>query len=61
MKLVKNAVGRFVPTEVNGVKQTPFKGVGKFKPKGNKAAPPIRSCADYPIDGNKIVKNLIQK
>ncbi len=58
MKLVKNSAGRLVPTEVNGQKQIPFKGVGKYKPKGNKAAPPIRSCADYPPDGNKVVKNL---
>ncbi len=58
MKLVKNAVGRLVPTNVNGQKQIPFKGVGKYKPKGKKAAPPIRSCADYPADGNKVVKNL---
>ncbi len=58
MKLVKNAVGRLVPTNINGQKQIPFKGVGKYKPKGKKAAPPIRSCADYPADGNKVVKNL---
>ena len=58
MKLVKNAIGRLVPTVVNGKKQVPFKGVGKYKPIGNKAKPPIRSCADYPTDGNKVVKNL---
>lgn len=58
MKLVKNAAGRLVPTEINGEKQIPFKGVGKYKPKGNKYGPPIRSCVDYPADGNKLVKNL---
>ncbi len=58
MKLVKNAAGRFVPKEVNGQKQTPFKGVAKFTPKGNKNKPAIRSCADYPGDGNKVAKNL---
>ena len=58
MKLVKNAAGRIVPTTVNGLKQIPYKGVGKYKPKGFKAKPPIRSCADYPADGNKVVKNL---
>ena len=58
MKLVKNAAGRMVPNEVNGKKQTPFKGVGKFKPKGKKANPAIRSCIDYPADGNKVQKNL---
>ncbi|MAT57015.1 MAG: citrate lyase subunit alpha [Ignavibacteriae bacterium] len=58
MKLVKNAVNRLVPNEVNGEKQIPFQGVGKYKPIGNKAKPPIRSCADYPADGNKIIKSL---
>lgn len=58
MKLVKNAVNRLVPNEVNGEKQIPFQGVGKYKPIGNKAKPPIRSCADYPTDGNKIIKSL---
>ncbi|MEN8193705.1 MAG: citrate lyase subunit alpha, partial [Bacteroidota bacterium] len=58
MKLVKNAVGRLVPTEVNGLKQIPFKGVNKYKPKGKKVGAPIKSCSDYPIDGNKVVKNL---
>lgn len=58
MKLVKNAAGRFVPTTVNGEKQIPYKGIGKHKPNGKMAAPPIRSCIDYPADGNKVVKNL---
>lgn len=58
MKLVKNAAGRLVPTEVNDTKQTPFQGVGKYRPTGNKAKPPIRTCADYPDDGNKLAKNL---
>ena len=58
MKLVKNAAGRLVPTEVNGIEQIPFKGVNKFKPSGKKAAPPVRSCIDYPGNGNKVVKDL---
>jgi citrate lyase subunit alpha/citrate CoA-transferase len=58
MKLVKNAAGRLVPTVVNGQKQVPFKGVAKYKPNGKKHGPPIRSCADYPDDGNKVVKNM---
>ncbi|RMD50305.1 MAG: citrate lyase subunit alpha [Ignavibacteria bacterium] len=58
MELVKNAVGRLVPKEVNGEKQIPFKGVGKYIPKGNKYGPPIKSCANFPMDGNKVVKNL---
>jgi citrate lyase subunit alpha/citrate CoA-transferase len=58
MKLVKNAAGRLVPTSVNGRKEIPFKGVDKYKPVGNKAKPPIRTCIDYPKNGNKVVKNL---
>jgi citrate lyase subunit alpha/citrate CoA-transferase len=58
MKLVRNAAGRLVPTIVNGRKEIPFKGVDKYKPIGNKAKPPIRTCMDYPKDGNKVVKNL---
>lgn len=58
MKLVKNAAGRLVPTIINNQKQTPFKGVNKYRPTGYKAKPPIRTCIDYPEDGNKVVKNL---
>jgi len=58
MKLIKNSANRLVPAEVNGEKQIPFKGVGKYKPEGNKANPQIRSCSGYPDDGNKLVKNL---
>ena len=58
IKMVKNAVGRMVPTEVNGKAAIPFQGVGKYKPKGRKFAPPIPSVADYPPDGNKLVKDL---
>ena len=47
-----------VPTEVNGKQAVPFKGAGKFRPSGNKAAPPIATCADYPDDGNKAVTNI---
>ncbi len=56
--LVSNAVGRLVPTQVNGKPSIPFQGVGKFRPTGCKAGPPIRSCADYPADGNKLVATL---
>jgi len=58
MKLVKNAAGRLVPTQVNGQEQIPFKGVGKYRPNGNKAKPQIRSCIEYPSSGNKVQKNL---
>jgi citrate lyase subunit alpha/citrate CoA-transferase len=58
MKMIKNAAGRLVPDEINGEKQIPYMGVDKYKPTGHKYGPPIRSCADYPPDGNKVVKNL---
>ncbi|RMF09056.1 MAG: citrate lyase subunit alpha, partial [Candidatus Neomarinimicrobiota bacterium] len=57
-KMIENAAGRKVPTEVNGVPQTPYQGVDGYRPSGNKAAPPIRSAADYPRDGNKVVPGL---
>ena len=57
-ELVENAAGRLVPTVVNGKEQVPYRGVGKHRPEGRKAAPPIASAADYPADGNKVVKDL---
>ena len=57
-KLVKNALGRLVPEQVNGKAVIPYMGVGKYKPQGRKYAPPISSCADYPADGNKLVSSL---
>jgi citrate lyase subunit alpha/citrate CoA-transferase len=56
-KLVKNALGRLIPTEVNGKPQIPYQGVGKYKPDYRKYAPPVASCADFPT-GNKLVKDL---
>ena len=58
LKLIKNAADRKVPSIVNNVKSVPFKGVGKYSPKGVKVAPPIRSCQDYPPSGNKVVSSL---
>lgn len=55
MRLTENAAGRLVPTEINGQPATPYQGVGKFRPTGRKAGPPIRTCAAYPADGNKVV------
>ncbi|MFH1220839.1 MAG: citrate lyase subunit alpha [Candidatus Eisenbacteria bacterium] len=57
-ELVKNAIGKLVPTVVNGKEQVPYMGVGKYAPTGRKAAPPIASTKDYPADGNKVVKDL---
>lgn len=56
--LVVNAIGRTVPTEVNGKVQVPYKGVGKYHPSGRKYAPRISSCVDFPEDGNKLVPTL---
>ena len=58
MDTVKNAAGREVITRINGEEAVPFKGVGKYRPEGSKHAPKIASCADYPADGNKMVKDL---
>ncbi|MBI5730295.1 MAG: citrate lyase subunit alpha, partial [Ignavibacteriales bacterium] len=58
MKMIKNKAGRLVPNVINNQKQIPFKGVDKFKSSGRIANPPIRTCAEYPGDGNKEVKSL---
>jgi citrate lyase subunit alpha/citrate CoA-transferase len=57
-RLVENAAGRLVPEEVNGREAVPFQGVGKYRPRGRKAAPPLVSCADFPADGNKVLPGL---
>ena len=58
VNFVKNALGRLVPTEVNGKPQIPYMGVGKYQPTGNRYAPRLSSCIDYPSDGNKTVPTL---
>ncbi len=58
MKLVKNAAGRLVPTEINGQKQTPYQGVWNYQPEGRKHAPRIPSNTNHPLDGNKQVADL---
>ncbi|MCK5520065.1 MAG: citrate lyase subunit alpha, partial [Candidatus Marinimicrobia bacterium] len=55
---IKNAVGRMIPSEINGKKVIPFKGAGKHKPEGRRYGPPLVSCADYPPDGNKQIASL---
>ncbi len=55
-----NAVGRPVPVEVNGRSQVPFAGVDGFRPRGRQAAPPIRTAADYPRDGDKRIGSLAE-
>lgn len=57
-KLVENALGRLVPTEINGEPAVPYLGIGKYKPEGRKYGPKIPSNADFPLDGNKQVSSL---
>ncbi len=57
-KLEMNVAGRMVPTTINGKLAVPFQGVGKYRPAGRKAAPPVATCADYPPDGNKVLPDL---
>ena len=52
-KLVQNAAGRMVPVEINRTAAIPFAGVGRHRPFGRKTGPLIRSCADYPANGDK--------
>ena len=57
-EIVVNAVGRKVPTVVNGAEQIAYPGIGQHVPNGRRHAPPIRSSADYPADGNKVVGSI---
>lgn len=53
LEFVINAAGRKVPTMVNGRPGIPFQGVSKYRPRGQVTAVPIRTCSDYPSDGDK--------
>lgn len=55
---IHNAVGRELPAMINDRKALPFEGVGRHQPQGNKAAPPIRRCSDYPDSGDKRIENI---
>lgn len=57
-KMVRNAVGRLVPAEINGQAAVPYEGVGKHRPEKRKAAPKVSVCADYPADGDKVVADI---
>jgi len=57
-KVVTNALGRQVPTLVNGQKMYAYEGIGKHRPEGSKYAPPIPTSIDYPGDGNKLVGSI---
>jgi len=58
VKLEINAAGRKVPLDINGHEGVPFKGVGKHRPEGTKAAPRVASCVDFPANGDKRVSSL---
>ena len=53
-----NAAGRRVPLDVNGHVSLPYEGVGVHRAAGSKHGPPIRSCAEYPANGDKRVQDL---
>ncbi len=55
MKIVKNAVGRLVPVELEGRKLRPFQGAHADKGGGRTAGAPICAASDYT---NKLVKSL---
>lgn len=58
VEFVRNAAGRRVPATVNGAAQTPYAGVAGHRPRGSKTAPSLRSCADYPSNGDKRTPSL---
>ncbi len=58
MSYTTNQAGRHVPAEINGEPVIPYMGVGGYRPEGRRYGPPVRSCADYPSDGDKRVKDL---
>ena len=45
-EVVTNAAGRSVLEVVNGRPQTPYMGIGKYRPTGAKASAPIHTVAD---------------
>ena len=55
MEFVTNAVGRQLPTSLDGRDIIPFKGVGKHQPGGRKSGPPIPTGANY---ADKVVASL---
>ena len=58
VEMAANAAGRLAPVRVNGQEQRPFQGLQAGHPAGRKAGPVIRSCSEYPADGDKRVADL---
>ena len=57
-EMVTNAAGRKVPALVNGKKQVPFQGIGKYVPDSRKHGPRIVSSHLYPSGGDKRATSL---
>lgn len=55
--MVKNAVGRIIPAEIDGQKLIPFSGAFAYQPQGKKAAPHLGYVAS-PDKRNKVVKGV---
>ncbi|AIE83752.1 citrate lyase subunit alpha [Fimbriimonas ginsengisoli] len=53
-----NLIGREIPAENAGRPLIPYRGVGAIEPSGRVVGPPVRSCRDYPADGNKLAQDL---
>ncbi len=53
--MVRNAVGRMIPDEIDGRKIKPFMGAHADHGGGRKVGPPIRAVVDY---GNKLLGSL---
>ena len=47
MKMIRNAIGRMIPYEIDGKKLKPFGGAHEDHGGGRKVGPPIRAIADY--------------
>lgn len=50
-----NSIGREVPTEANGRVLTPY---GHVAASGYHKAPRVKTCAEFPADGNKTVSDI---
>ncbi len=58
MTLTRNAAGRMAPTEINGKPAIPYQGVDAYRPRGRTVGRILRSCADYPANGDKRAPTL---
>ena len=58
LSMIQNTLNRPVPEIVNGEKQIPYQGIGKYVPSGKKHGPRIPSNARYPADGMKLTGSL---